>query len=119
MGEGSLRVKQHGKQQMQIKAQRKSLSGAILGDARVSIASRGRRFCEGQTGEVKTIWGPRRGGAMVTKQSIVGIHMYVAPGSSEDAGVPPQHEALGRPKKICLVVNWRQRQQKGNRPVSR
>lgn len=35
----------------------------------------------------------------------VGVHMYVAQGSSEEeAGVPPQHEALGSPIITDLVV---------------
>lgn len=67
---GSLRVRQHQKPQVQIKAPREGTSGAILGDAKVSRAGGERGFCEDQTGEVKTVWRPRRGRVMVTKEAM-------------------------------------------------
>lgn len=72
----SLRIRQHRKPQVQMKAPRESSSGAMLGDVGVSRAGGGRGFWAGQTGEVKTVWRPRRGRARATKEACERPHVY-------------------------------------------
>lgn len=105
----SLRVRQYWKPQVQIEAPRESASGAIPGDARVSIADGERRFWEDQTGErgqqcLETQEKQRHGNQGSSRWD----HMHVAQESDKkeaNTSVRP----LAAPGKADLVTKWRQK----------